>query len=845
MTTGWASTRLRLRSEVRRRRAGFVLLVVVVALSAGVAMAAAAGARRSNTAYERLRHWSGDPELMTGGCDCTEEELAVALERLATAPFVLDSVRAKLMYVELRLPNGIRMSPTSVLPVVDDEGRLGRDLPRAKLIEGRLPDPAAVFEASIGFNAADRYELTVGDEVRLIPRKSGVAPVSEPIRIVGIHAFPGQFPSVTGPTRSTLLLTPAFADSYTGLSRAEDDSLMVRFRPGTAREEVGAYLESLGVEFDVLESSRLTSGIERTIRIETIALVVLGIVVAAMGLVVVGQILRRQSTVPDDEWVTWLALGTTRRDILRLGLGRGAAVGLIGATLAVVVAFVISPLFPVGIGRIADPHIGLHFDALALALGAVLTMVVVAGTGVLVAPYGLWWGRRQYADNQPRDTKRSFPSRRPSTLVGLYLVRHGRAGVRSSPARISFVSLLVVITLLAAAVVTVASFGHLVARRDLAGATWHAAFHPLSADNAQPDLEASVAAVRRVRGVETATNSGWQSQGDFHVDGRPVDAQVFTHGAPIGPAISRGRAPHMRGEIALGAKTLAELQRGLGDEVKLSLTPDGPFYRRADRRRDSARLTGHVRPRARDRSSDRHVHLYRARPERGRDRPLDPHSLRNRGEPGTDLLGRPRSARWSRQRIRSRRSARRVRTRTDPPRAHPPPRRAVRPRCCIRHSHAAVVDRRTPPGRRCSTSDGSNQEAIVDIGLDLCISAGRHRMQYRHPARRRTRPTSLGSHLRRSLRRAPTGYPPAAARRRLHRPSHDRQCCGCLARIACDPAEARSRPSHGLSGPVPSGMRGHKLNIRGDQEMMISGPSHHCRPEPPDLPTLQASRRAC
>jgi ABC-type lipoprotein release transport system permease subunit len=164
---------------------------------------------------------------------------------------------------------------------------------------------------------------------------------------------------------------------------------MLRLRPGTAREDVTRFVDSLGLSLDVQDSSDLTSGIERTVHIETIALVTLGIIVTAVGFVVTGQMLRRQSVLTDSERVTLAALGMDGGHLVRLSVLRGASLAVPGGLGSIVIAVGLSPLFPVGIGRIADPHVGVHLDVTVVAAGMAATLVVVP-LGVLIGR--LAWG---------------------------------------------------------------------------------------------------------------------------------------------------------------------------------------------------------------------------------------------------------------------------------------------------------------------------------------------------------------------------------------------------------------------------------------------------------------------
>ena len=575
MANRWPAARLRFRSEVRTRRAGVTLLVLVIGVSASIAMAATAGARRSNTAYARFLQWAHDPELTVGGCDCSADELDTALERLRAAPFVLDSVRGGFASVVAGLPDGNQPSFLAMTPTVDLEGRLGRDLPRVKVLQGRLPRRDDPNEVSIGWLPAERFELGIGEELELQGLDSGGQPyLATTVRIVGIHVAPGELPSASGPQGTSMLLTPAFARAFPDLVQRVDDSLMVRLRPGATREEVSAFIDRLDVGIDVNESADLSAGIERTIRIETLALATLAFVVFAVGLVVAGQMLRRQAGAEVDEREILSALGGDRADALRVGFLRGATLGLLGAALGMVVAGALSPLFPVGIGRIADPDVGFHVDLAVSVIGFVLTFTVVALLGLATAAYDLRSARRGRSPRTGRTPRVVPSSSRAPVVVGLAFALAGRGRQQGSRARVSLVSLVIVVVVLTGTAVTVASFDHLVEHRDLAGATWQAAFLPPE-EEGRRDLRAELEDVRRIPGVDAATATGWATPAGLYVDGHPVDAQIFGDEGGIQPAIGRGRAPVTAGEIALGARTLDQLGLRVGDEVELSLTPDG------------------------------------------------------------------------------------------------------------------------------------------------------------------------------------------------------------------------------------------------------------------------------
>jgi len=575
------------------------LLVAVVGIASGVTMAAAAGARRSDTAYGRFLDWSHAPQLTVSGChvsgsdatsakECTDAQTDAALARVRRLPFIQESALFGFLEVAPELPDGARPSFLAFLPVVDMEGALGREVPRVKVLHGRLPRRTARDEAAIGLLTAERFHLSPGDDLRLYSTSSGSeGPLVDTVRVVGVYAAPGELPSASGPEGNSFLLTEAFGRAHHALIHSADGGLLLRLRPGTPAKQAEAAIHGAGL--DTQDQSFLTSGIEKTIRVETIALVLLGVVVGSVGLVVVGQMLRRQATAGGEERATFWALGGDRQDDRRVGLLRGLVAGGVGAGVGAAVAISMSPLFPVGIGRVADPGVGVHVDGVALAIGIAVTMAVVVVLALATSAHHVRGGDPERYAPRTSGHPWQLPANDPAVLVGLYLARPDRSGGRVSPARTSLASLVVVVVVLAATAVTLASFDHLVSRRDLAGATWQAAVLP--PDEGSAGIATALETARRVPGVAAVTSGSWATNGygvpyssptgggvasGIYVNGHRVDAQFFGDDGPIRPAIQRGRAPERSGEIALGGKTLAALGVGIGDHVQVSLGPALP-----------------------------------------------------------------------------------------------------------------------------------------------------------------------------------------------------------------------------------------------------------------------------
>jgi ABC-type lipoprotein release transport system permease subunit len=573
----WSPVVFRLCRDRRLRSASVALFVLVVAVTAGLVMAAAAGARRSDAAYGRFLVWARDAQMTFSGCQCNEAQLYRDFDRIRGAPFVVDSVAAGFADVIPELPDGSHPSFLALQPVVDRDGRLGRDLPRARVLHGRTPNARAADEASVGFLAAGRFHLHVGDTVSLIDSHDDRTRVAS-VRIVGIHVAPGEFPSADGPQSSSLLLTPAFARAFPRLVNGANDSLLVRIRPGTRPAEIARLTSSLRYGLGVYPSTNRTNGSERTIRVETVALLALALVVSLVGFVIAALMLKQRADVAEADRAKFTALGWDSATAYRFAALDGVLLGCAAALASVLMAIALSPLFPVGIGRIADVDSGWHIDTPVIAIGATVTVLSVCAIRILTSL------RRSTTRGFSRTRTRPAPiGNRAAIVVGLYLSRDRRS--RAGGASLwSLVSLIVVLAALVAVLLTIASFDRLVRHHELSGATWSAVVSPPADATGTMHINRALAIVRQIPGVAAASPGGWAANdggnaGSLIVNGHAVDGQIFADDQVIRPAIRHGRAPARAGEIALGAKTMDALGVHLGQTVELAAKPRGQTIR--------------------------------------------------------------------------------------------------------------------------------------------------------------------------------------------------------------------------------------------------------------------------
>ncbi len=271
-----------------------------------------------------------------------------------------------------------------------------------------------------------------------------------------------------------------------------------------------------------------------------------------------------------------------------VGVARSVAVAVIGVATGVLLAFLLSPLTPVGEARLADPSPGFDVD-----LDVLVVVVVLALAAVVVL--GLWPAIRTARVNRGDTAIRvARPSRivaalsaaggPPSLLIGVrHALERGRAR-NSIPVGSALLGSVLAVTALCATGVFGSSLNHLTTTPSLYGQPFDAWFSPanLSGPEQATKMLADIESQRAVIAVTAGIS------GDITVNGTTVDALA---GQPIrGPLLLtpiNGRLPAASDEIALGASTLRQVGASVGSLVHV-VTP----LSRGGSRAASFRVTG-------------------------------------------------------------------------------------------------------------------------------------------------------------------------------------------------------------------------------------------------------------
>lgn len=584
-----AAVWLRLRAELRTRWRAWLGLAVLVATVSGAVMALAAGARRTDSAYGRFLDAYNAYDVMVLSFSAAEFGSAVFdLDELASLPQVADSARA-----------GHELLTLAGNHLVSPDGRIGTDINRFKVLDGRLADPDRPDEVVLSFSLAEDLGLNVGDTLEpfseLIEYSQAYGPdlaqLVEDLRgqfveavpegvvhIVGITAAPGEFPpSRLDDNRPLIHHTPAFDRIFDPpFSDIGSEALLVRLHGGsTTVDEFLAEVEDRSGDLPILVVAQRdhAATVNRSINLQALALWLLAGLTALTATVILGQVLARFTYLESGDHQVLGALGMTQRERAALGVLRSAAIAVVGAGGGFGVALLASGWFPTGLARIAEPAPGFAADLLVLPAGAALTVAIVTSLSVWPA----WRAARstgQTADRElgpsliPLAVGRALAGASASVGVGVRLALEPGRGRSAIPVRSTLGGVGLGVVALTAALAFGASLAHLLDTPRLYGVTWDLEVSSFGIADVETKQVERWLDDDRVAELAIGSVSDAAASGRLDVAGERV--VVITIGVLKGdimPPILEGRLPTADDEIVLGARTLRSLDAEVGDVV--------------------------------------------------------------------------------------------------------------------------------------------------------------------------------------------------------------------------------------------------------------------------------------
>ena len=595
-----ALARYRFGPTLRRRRGGFLALAVLIALVGGLALATMAGARRTESSYPTFLASTNPSNLSLGtgiynlALGYTSGYDGAIIKQIAALPGVTHVAS----YVGIAAaplepngqPNPAVANSNVTFNVLGSVGGLYFDMDRVSLVAGRMADPRNPHEIMATASAASRAGLHLGQRVPwglfTNAQSGGLNGSSYPtpaaridLTLVGIIDF--NYAVVQDdtdvPNDTSVVATPAFARQFRDCCGGYTiTSLQLRHGaagvPAVEREierVIPPNLPFLSYDPTIEATKALHS-----IKPEAIALGVFGVVAALATLLIGVQLIGRQLRSWTREERVLRSLGANRSMILFDALAGVIGSVVVGAIGAIVVAVGLSPFFPLGPVRPVYPDRGVSFDWTVLGLGA-LALIVLLG---LAAGILAWRAAPHRAGGGFRGRDPELQSRRCSRRIG-----HARAGRDGDPFRAR------------------------ARRRRHAGALGHPrcdAGAPGGRGDRRLRLEPQRAG-RNPRAVRLEWSyqldagggvgdlpgapadqllaadhqvSAWSSYyfGSLQIDGRTVPVLGATPGETVGPPMLSGHGFENNGQIVLGAETLGQLHKKVGDTVEVAYGTTSP-----------------------------------------------------------------------------------------------------------------------------------------------------------------------------------------------------------------------------------------------------------------------------
>ena len=308
---------------------------------------------------------------------------------------------------------------------------------------------------------------------------------------------------------------------------------------------------------------------------QVVALWMLAGLVAAVGCLIVLQLLARLSHLEAGDDPTLDALGMTSVQRFSFAMVRAAFIGVIGAVVAVVIALAVSAVFPTGLAGVVEPNPGVAVDSQVLFVGAFTTVLLVP----LLAAGPAWRSaraERHIRADQPRRSRLAGLGPRvassPSVAVGAASALHRGRGRTAVPVGTSLAAVTLGVGVAVAALTVSASLGHLLGTPQLYGVTWDMAVW-----NGGGEFPAAteLAPIAEQQDGVVAMSSGGQAT-TLEIAGQAVELVGFdVRVGDAAPPVVEGRRPSEPGEVALGTTTMRRLDVEVGDRIEATNADGG------------------------------------------------------------------------------------------------------------------------------------------------------------------------------------------------------------------------------------------------------------------------------
>ena len=567
-----------------------VAIVLLVGALGGLSMGAVAAARSTESSfadYVTSTHVPGlfvldgviNPAI---GLDSAYNP--ALLRKLSRLPHV-ERVEST---VELNMgpltPQGHPVLATSGIPAEASVGGLDYTEDRLAVVQGRLPNPHRAGEFAVDEATAKMFDYHLGQEIPVgwatnTEITSGnttsnyTFPEDQRVRaklvgIVGDQATTlfrdqddanGSEIMLFSPALTDKLLACCSNDMLTALTLQDGDRYL------TQTESAVRQVLPQGLPFVYVQLASLETTANETLRPEAIALAVFGGITGIAALLVAGQVVSRRIRLRGADLDIVRALGGNRSMILADDLVGTLGAVLVGSVLAGLVALGLSPLAPLGPVR---PFLGasVHADWTVIGAGVaglLVALTVIAVVAALVSLPGRARTRAPRVAPAWAATGAIRAGMPPAAVTGVRFALEPGAGRTAVPVRSAILGAILAVTVVVATVTFGSSLNTLVSHPALYGWNWT---YDMDGGGGLGDIPASAAA--RLLDADPLV-SAWSgiSYSTMQFDGVSEPVMGSTPHAAVTPPVLSGHVLEAKNQVVLGAATLRQLHKQVGDTV--------------------------------------------------------------------------------------------------------------------------------------------------------------------------------------------------------------------------------------------------------------------------------------
>jgi FtsX-like permease family len=580
----------RLRSTWGSEVSSFIAIVLLVGALGGISLGAVAAARSTESSFSDLVTSSHVPQLfvfdgvINPGIGLDSAYNPALLHQLARVPHVTRVESTVELNLGPMTADGHPVLATSGIPAEATVGGLDYTEDRLAVIEGRLPDPRRADEFVVDQTTAKALHYHVGEKIPMgwvTNRQStsgnftpnSTIPVGQRVqaRLVGIVGQQattlfrdqddanGNAVMLFSPALTNKLLACCSNDMLSALSLQDGDRYL------SSTESAVRELLPRGLPFVYVQLASVQATANETLRPEAIALGVFGGIAGFATLLVAGQVVSRRIRLRATDLDIVRALGADRSMILADDLVGTLAAVLVGSLLAGLVALGLSPLAPLGPVR---PFLGasVHADWAVIGFGVAGLLVALAVIAVVAAFISLPDRSRAGAAPVASSWAATGAIRAgmpPAAVTGVRFALEPGAGRTAVPVRSAIVGAILAVIVVVATVTFGSSLNTLVSHPALYGWNWT---YDMDGGGGLGDIPGTAAA--KLLNADPLV-SAWSgiSYSTMQFDGVSEPVMGSTPDAAVTPPVLSGHVLQARNQVVLGAATLRQLHKQVGDTV--------------------------------------------------------------------------------------------------------------------------------------------------------------------------------------------------------------------------------------------------------------------------------------